>query len=364
MDWHRNIHRWIGPHIAGGMKRILHRPPPDQRLHVMFCVADHFEPYRGNASDSLAAVRVKKWAENLPHLAEGIAGSDGKPYKHTFFYPKEEYSRDILDELSEIRLKGLGEVEIHIHHDKATSGGFRQDMLSFKSLLRKEHGLLSILKETDDIGYGFIHGNWALDNARPDGCWCGINDELTVLKETGCYADFTLPSAPSVTQTAKINSIYYAHDDPEQPLSHNKGRNASTGRVHSEDLLLVQGPLTLDWQARKKGIFPAIENGEIGGGRPPTIRRFELWKNRLISVKGRPEWIFIKVHCHGAKDTNAAMFFDGPMRSFLEALMLHAERRSFALHFVTAREMYNIIKAAEAGENSDPDRHRDYLLRM
>ncbi len=328
----------------------------------MFCVVDHFEPYRGNASDSLAVDRVKRWVENLPGLADGISGSDGKPYKHTFFYPKEEYSRSILDQLSQIRLMGLGEVEIHIHHDKATSDCFREDMLSFKSLLRREHGLLSSVKGTNDARYGFIHGNWALDNARPDGCWCGINDELIILKETGCYADFTLPSAPSVTQTAKINSIYYAKDDPERPLSHNRGMNVRVGRAASGDLLLVQGPLTLDWQARKNGLFPGIENAEIGGGRPPTIRRFDLWKRQHISVIGRPEWIFIKVHCHGAVKKNAEMFFSGQMRSFLQTLILHAEQTGFALHFVSAREMYNIIKAAEAGENSDPDRYRDYSL--
>jgi len=33
---------------------------------------------------------------------------------------------------------------------------------------------------------------------------------------------------------------------------------------------------------------------------------------------------------------------------------------SYKLHYVTAREMYNIIKAAEAGENGDPGQYRDY----
>ena len=26
--------------------------------------------------------------------------------------------------------------------------------------------------------YAFVHGNWALDNSRPDGRWCGIDAEL------------------------------------------------------------------------------------------------------------------------------------------------------------------------------------------
>jgi hypothetical protein len=32
------------------------------------------------------------------------------------------------------------------------------------------------------------------------------------------------------------------------------------------------------------------------------------------------------------------------------------------LHYVTAREMYNIIKAAEAGKGGDPNDWRDYEL--
>ena len=31
----------------------------------------------------------------------------------------------------------------------------------------------------------------------PDGRWCGLNNELILLRDLGCYADFTLPSAPS-----------------------------------------------------------------------------------------------------------------------------------------------------------------------
>jgi hypothetical protein len=32
------------------------------------------------------------------------------------------------------------------------------------------------------------------------------------------------------------------------------------------------------------------------------------------------------------------------------------------LHYVTAREVYNIIKAAEAGKGGDPNAWRDYIL--
>ena len=33
--------------------------------------------------------------------------------------------------------------------------------------------------------WAFIHGNWALDNAHPDGTGCGVNNELIILREEG-----------------------------------------------------------------------------------------------------------------------------------------------------------------------------------
>ena len=42
-------------------------------------------------------------------------------------------------------------------------------------------------------------------------------------RETGCYADFTLPAAPSPAQTRIVNTIYWAKDDPTRPKSHDTG---------------------------------------------------------------------------------------------------------------------------------------------
>ena len=74
-------------------------------------------------------------------------------------------------------------------------------------------------------------GTGRLITRSPDGRCCGVNDEIDILRETGCYADFTLPSSPSPTQTRKINSIYYAVDDPLEPKSHDWGTDV--GRAAS-----------------------------------------------------------------------------------------------------------------------------------
>ena len=35
----------------------------------------------------------------------------------------------------------------------------------------------------------------------------------------------------------------------------------------------------------------------------------------------------------------------------------------YVLHYVTARELYNIIRAAEVGETGDPAEYRDYRIK-
>src|SRR3546814_20317333 len=48
------------------------------------------------------------------------------------------------------------------------------------------------------------------------------------------------------------------------------------------------------------------------------------------------------------------------MFSYLEDRYNDGER--YVLHYVTAREVHNIIKAAEAGHGGDPNDYRDFIL--
>ncbi|MCA9398827.1 MAG: hypothetical protein KC618_03690, partial [Candidatus Omnitrophica bacterium] len=215
----------------------------------------------------------------------------------------------------------------------------------------------------DQVRFAFIHGNWALNNSRKDGRWCGVNNEAKVLREAGCYADFTYPSAPSDTQPGKINSIYYNTSNARQPKSHNKGIDAEVGKFTEADLLIVQGPLTLNWKNRSRGVFPRIENGDLSGANPPTPERVDLWVRQHIHVKGKEDWVFIKVHTHGAPEKNAFTLLGDPMDTMFSYFEEnYNDGTNYCLHYVCAREMYNIIKAAEAGERGNPGEYRDYMI--
>ena len=219
--------------------------------------------------------------------------ADGRHPSHSFFYPEEEYRHEFLDAVGDLCRDGFGEVEIHLHHDHDTPAGLTDKLSRFTTTLKERHGLLPAAID-GKIPFAFIHGNWALDNSRGDGRWCGINNELIVLREAGCYADFTLPSAPSDTQTSTINAIYYAKDDPSRPKSHDTGVEMRVGGSASGDLLIFQGPLALHWRHRKFGIWPRIENSDIAPNDIPIEDRVPLWVRQHIHVAGRPEWLFIK----------------------------------------------------------------------
>jgi len=324
----------------------------------MFCVADHFEPKWGNGAGNR---RVNTWLERYPIMAKKHADNDGKYPQHTFFIPLEEYEPEHLERIAKLCREGLGEVEIQLHHDNDTEHKLRGKIEKGIADFRR-HGLLSKDKNTGEIKFGFVHGNWALDNSRKDGRWCGVNNEIGVLEELGCYADFTLPSAPSDTQTRKINSIYYAIDDPEKPKSHDTGIDAGT-IGENKGLMIIQGPLALNWKRRKFNIFPKIENAEIAWHNKPTKDRIDLWVEQDISVKGNAGWIFIKAHTHGCQEKNFDSLLGKPIHDMHNYLRVkYNDGVNFKLHYVTAREMYNIIKAAEAGENGEPGEYRDYQL--
>jgi hypothetical protein len=357
----RGLDRWLVPYLAQAARRPARRPGGP--THLILCVADHFEPLFGGVGPGAAAARVEAWVREYPRLFGGFRDADGRPPRHTFFVPIDEYVPEHVDALAGLCRAGFGEVELHLHHDGDTAEALRDRLLAFRGLFARRHGLLPRDRRTGEPAYGFVHGNWALDNSRPDGRWCGVDNELEVLRATGCYADFTLPSAPSPTQTRKINSIYYAAGAPGRRKAHDTGVDVGAGPPPEGALMLIQGPLVLDWAHRKWGVLPHIENGCLQATQPPTPGRLENWLRARVQVPSRPDWFFVKLYTHGAVEANRRVLLGEPMvRLHRELARRAAEDPGFRVHYVTAREMYNLVRAAEAGWDGPVAEARDYQL--
>jgi hypothetical protein len=344
----RGLERWIIPYLTTCARR--RKPSRGQPVHLLLCIADHYEPGNGNVDSATARRRVETWATEYPKKLGDLRDSDGRPPRHSFFYPMEQYVESDLAALSELCRQGFGEVEIHLHHERDNSAALRDKLLKYKNMLAEKHGQLARDSQSGQVAYGFIHGDWALDNSLPDGSHCGVNDELDILRETGCYADFTLPAAPSLAQTRKINSIYYAKDDPARAKSHDDGIDVGASPAPADSLLMIQGPLLFNWGSRKWGVVPRIENGCVQASQPMTISRVNNWLRARVQVRTRPDWFFVKLHTHGAPESNARALIGDPGVRFHRDLAGRAfGDPGFQYHYVTAREMCNLVLAAEAG---------------
>ena len=346
----RNMQYWLGSYLRWKWSQLFSRRPPPR--HVYFCFADHYEPYGGGADKTRARERVKRWTEQYPLIAARHQDSFGNHPKHTFFYPAEEYDPELIDQIQKLCAKVMGDVEVHLHHDNDTAENFRRVISQYATTLHERHGLLRKDPTTGKTIYCFIHGNWALDNSRPDGRWCGVDNEIDILVETGCYADMTMPSAPSDTQTRKINSIYFSRGRPGQRKSHDTGRDVHVGGWGEPgELLLIQGPLTLNWKEAKFGFIPKIESAELSYDAPPTPYRVRLWGQCDIRIKGAEEHVFIKVHTHGATEKSMQMLF---AENGFEHLWSELERQyrrddGGTLRYVTAWEMYGKLRELALG---------------
>jgi hypothetical protein len=338
--------------------------------HLIFVVADHFEPgwdMSGIALDwDSQMARVDRWTRRARALGDSFRDSDGAPFCHTYFYPIEQYHKGLLDRLAEFQMEGFGDVEIHLHHGldgPDTAQNLRSTLEVFRDILAQEHGLLSRGPDSPQPRYAFVHGNLALANSA-DGKFCGVDSEMQILAETGCYADFTLPSWPDRSQVGHINAIYQCGRPLAERSPHAVGRDLRVGESVTLPVLFT-GPLMFDWRRRVYGLpIPRVDGGALASNYPPDIARLSNWLSAHIGIKGQPEWVFIKLYCHAFLPFDEEVLTGEPMRRFLGTLLDSAGgNKGFGVHFVTAREAFNIALAAIEGKTGDPGCYRNYSLR-
>ena len=88
-----------------------------------------------------------------------------------------------------------------------------------------------------------------------------------------------------------------------------------------------------------------------------------IWIDQHIHVNGRPEWVFVKVSCHGAEERSwDALLGEAAEEMYASLEARYRDQSEYRLHYVTARELYNIIKAAEAGKTGDPSQYKNFSI--
>jgi peptidoglycan/xylan/chitin deacetylase (PgdA/CDA1 family) len=332
-------------------------------LHIMICIVDHFEPFHGVTDIREAESKVKIWVEAYPRLAANYRDSDDMKPKHTWFYPP-HHDLKFLKDLVDLCKQGFGEIELHLHHNQIPPFPDTPETLRFKifQAIEKysEFGIFCL--PNGSKRFAFIHGDWSLDNSKGKQ-YCGVNNEIDILKECGCYADFTFPSLGK-TQPAFVNRIYYAKDNPNKPKSYNWGKEVKAGGKPRNELIIIPGIIGLRWGKNGNNKFiPLIESSNIDESDYICPARIDYWIKNAITINGKPNWLFIKLHTHGVKTEQFNSIFGKSAQCLYNYLVnRYNDKDRYYFHFVTAREMYNIVKAAEAGEQGNPNDYREYEI--
>jgi hypothetical protein len=340
---------WLPDYSRHEILKIFEKEIAYSPTEIMFILVDHHEIKKSLKKEEDFITRLRK-------LSDRHMDSDGKKFQYTFFYVYDGFNLEVAKAISSICAQGYGDIELHWHMANETSESYREKL---KDAKRKFSGVGALMTIDGKNAFAFIHGNWNLDNTpSSSGSVSGVTDELDLLREEGCFADFTYPAFGTFAQPKVVNTIYYALDDPKKPKSYDTGIPLEVGRPPKDDryFMMFQGPMFIGMKLSnifygKRPFF--IERGTIQDLDPPTPFRADEWVKHGIYIKGKPEWKFIKLHTHGAMHPNAILGDD------MDKTLTHLEKKyndgkKYRLHYVTAREAYNIVKAAEAGLTGNP----------
>jgi hypothetical protein len=155
-----------------------------------------------------------------------------------------------------------------------------------------------------------------------------------------------------------VNSIYAVRDDAE-PKSYDKTLPLTALSDGSADLMIFQGPLIFSKSLNVRHLFLDLDDGDIHANEHASPSRVDRWVRANVHVPKRPDWVFVKLFGHGISTPEEAEAILG--EDFDEALtyLEHAynDGTRYVLHYITAREAYNLARAAAEGATGEPQRY-------
>src|ERR1700682_4675980 len=100
----RTIVPWLPAYV---WQRCVRRLPDIRPLHLIVGLADHFEPMNRTGASGQSVDcreqerRLKKWCSAYPAAVDAWRDDEGQPFRHTYFYPAEEYEGALIERLVE-----------------------------------------------------------------------------------------------------------------------------------------------------------------------------------------------------------------------------------------------------------------------
>ena len=182
---HRNVHRWLGGYARASLRRMT-QPRHDGPRHLLVGICDHYEPLWGHASDTRGAERVTRWLTRYPEVVRDVRDADGRPPRHTFFFPGEQYRPEYLDipRAAHARRIWRGGAA-HLHHDSDDADKLTADLLRYLGA-HAEHGHLA----RDESGRLVLRGSFT-----GTGAWRTRVATAAIVGWTPSSASCSIPAA-------------------------------------------------------------------------------------------------------------------------------------------------------------------------
>ncbi len=308
-------------------------------IHVYVSLCDYFKPFSGNVSQEIAEHRVVTWCKEYTRLSKNHVDTFGRNPIHTFFYSGEDYNTQLLNVLYRLYRDNLADIEIMLQNSNESAENFKHKIEDFRDVLFHHHGYLR--KDiSGKIAYGFMHDDRSMFGSLNTTQIMDYLKKSTTLLETGCFADFTHFSKRF--QTNFFKQISSGNIDNIRGNIDSIFPNEWT----LNNLLLIQSPNIVNWNARKLGIWPFSESGELSALHKFFPFRLNLWLQNCIKIETSELHLFIKLHTSGSLDQNIHYLLG---ENGLSQMWTHLEKtcisNNFVLKYVSGWEMYTEINA-------------------
>jgi len=354
---------------------------------VLYLHCDHFEPTNTNYSLDQTNQILKTFTGQaidsaikpslFLHLPADIYWKEGKFYLQKLStYP---IVMSYIKQLSDIGC----DIQWHIHHEYWTNssvvkGEWKQ--ILDRGLVKDEETLEFFISETKKIykecglpnvdTWGIVHGMWALNAS--DSLNCNITNELSILRRNGCLADFTFPAGRPWC-TPEMTGIF-AVTPKNEPKCYNTGTTIARGTKLLQDgtnfvicyptsnYIVISLDLInsyLDKVGTKSDCYHTVISPENVHMLEDPLDFAQEW---ILTSCIIDRTLIIKTHAHSlnveawknkeGNIVNNSTLFSVSHKERLQVLQDICQATNVDFRFTTAKEVMNIIKWIDSGEDS------------
>ncbi len=287
------------------------------------------------------------------NLATEHIDGDGRKFQLTFACPGRNPDSTALHVLTEYCRRGLGEVEYLIPRDYSSEASMREKL---EQGLRRfnSHGWMKTVNS--EIRFAVVRERSDSERGEAD-----LRRQVSVLSDLGCYADMGFPGVRSSRPPSRVNTMFMVSSADSEP--YNESDELRAGRLGKGGLLVIEGPFLIDWTDWRLTLRPYVEDGHLNPEALPDPGRVDSWIRANVHVIGQPNWIFVKLTIDGLSDAASAQSLQHSLdQSLMYLEEVYNDDELYRLHYVTAREMYNMAMAAQAFKSGNAGLFRDYLI--